>query len=105
MNVKIIATGEPCGTRVLTEDGTDITDNVTAVVWRHEGGGSIPTAEVTIGLIEIEAAGVARMVAPNGKAIARIEYADGSADDYPTDLPQGAVHKVTAMDGRVRHIR
>jgi hypothetical protein len=43
-----------------------------------------PQAEVEIALMRIDADGVeATLVAPNGKAIRRIEYVDGTFDEFP----------------------
>lgn len=106
MQVKIIATGEPMGTSILMEDGQDLKGYATAVRFHHEGG-QIPVLEIVMGLVPIEIDGiVARMVGPDGREILRVEYADGTADEFEPEQPRGTeIHRVVPLTGVTRHIR
>lgn len=81
MRVRIEATGEPGGTRLLTDDGRDLSDCVTAVAWWHKAG-EIPKAELTMDLIPLTGVCDAKLVAPNGKVVKKIEYEDGTVDEF-----------------------
>lgn len=70
------------GTRILTEDGQDISSQVSSVVWSHEAQ-DIARAELRLAFIEVDAVAEARMIGPGGKDVRRIEYADGTIDEYP----------------------
>lgn len=82
MKIKVTANGQPDGTRI-TADGADLSDNITEVRFSHSAG-QIPMTELLVGFIEYEVESEVRCVASNGKDIARIVYADGSVDVYPT---------------------
>lgn len=81
MDVKIISTGEPCGTRIIGPGGVDLSEHCTGITWTHDAG-ELPRADVRLGLIEFEVDGEARFVAPNGKAVRRIEYEDGEIEVF-----------------------
>lgn len=81
IRVKIQADGSPCGTQITTEDGRDLGGSVTGVTFRHDAG-NIPVAELTIGFVEIEYEGLAKLYGPGGKEVARIEYADGTFEEF-----------------------
>lgn len=101
MTLKITSNGQPYGSHVEL-DGRNLDGFVTEVSWRHRAG-DIPRAEIALGLIELEAAGaVVRVVAPNGKDVRRIEYMDGSVDEF-VEQPKGGETKSAAVaGGRVR---
>jgi hypothetical protein len=88
MKVRIQADGSVAGTKILTEDGTDISNAVEAVRFHHRGG-DVPRAEIDI----IFAVGAALAdatlyhAAPGRerKAIKRIEYADGTVFESGAD--------------------
>jgi hypothetical protein len=83
MKVTIKVDGTPTGTRVVSSNGADISDQIAGVTFRH-GAGEIPTAELQLALVAIEAVDTpARMMGPSGKEVRRIEYADGSTDEFP----------------------
>lgn len=86
MRVKIEADGEPLGTRIYADDGKDITDHATEVVWRHRAG-ELPTAEVTLCCTPISGHGHARMVGPNGKDVRMIQYMDGTEERFDGVTP------------------
>jgi hypothetical protein len=70
------------GTRILTDDGRDISNQVSSVSWSHEAQ-DIARAELQLAFIEVDAVAEARMIGPGGKDVRRIEYADGTVDEYP----------------------
>lgn len=80
MQVKIVSDGTPHGTKVLTADGAPIT-GLTGVVFRAEID-DINRAELSLCLTEIDAEAEARFYI-RAKQVRRIEYADGTADDFP----------------------
>lgn len=82
MKVRVEADGTPSGTRIITGDGdTSLTKKVSGIVFRHEGGG-IPRIELEMGLVPMTVEGRAVMMGPGGREIRRIEYADGTADEF-----------------------
>jgi len=81
VNVKITSDGEGFGTHVQTEDGREI-DGVTEIVWRAVAG-DICRADVSLSFITLSGAADARMIGPNGKEVRRIEYADGTSEEFP----------------------
>lgn len=70
------------GTQILTEDGRDLASAVYSASWSIESN-DFARAELRLGLVEIEAVAEARMIGPGGKEVRRIEYADGTVDEYP----------------------
>ena len=84
MKVKIVSDGQPGGTKVLTDDGQDISSCVGGVIWRHRAG-EVPEAELELVLIPFEGVASAKVIAPNGKAVRRIEYEDGTIDEFPEE--------------------
>lgn len=85
MKIRISGEGSAYGSRVTDGAGLVI-EGVRAVSWRHEAG-EPPKAEVELLFVPLHLAGEvdARMLGPSGKEVRRIEYADGSVDEYPTD--------------------
>jgi hypothetical protein len=81
MDIKIEADGGPCGTRVLTVDGQDITSLVDGVAWEHRAG-EIPRVRLHLALMPLHGVGLASMVGPGGKEVRSIEYADGTRDEF-----------------------
>lgn len=79
MNVKIVS-GARIGTKVLTEGGVEI-EGVRGIVFRAEVD-RINRAELDLYVAEIQAEGVASIFV-RGKEVRRIEYADGSTDEFP----------------------
>lgn len=77
-----IKSGPKGGTRITTADGRDISNQVSGVSWSHDVD-DIARAELRLSFIEIEAVAEARMLGPGGKDVRRIEYADGTSDEYP----------------------
>lgn len=107
MDVKIVSTGEPFGTRILGPDGSDLSRYCSGVEWIHDAG-ELPRAVVRLSLIELEVDARARFVAPNGKAVRRIEYEDGAVDEFsPTAKAPAecAVDLLQHGDDRVRRVR
>lgn len=105
MRLKITSDGTPRGTTILSDDGTSLGDLVSALSWRHDAG-NLPVLEATLGLIELEVDGQARVLAPSGKAVRRIEYDDGSVDEFgetPTSVE--AAKSLALGNPAVRHIR
>lgn len=82
MHVRITSGGAPMTTEVRTSEGAVI-QGVTAIRWSIAVG-DISRAEVDLCFAEIgEIAAEARMLGPNGKEVRRIEYADGTVDEFP----------------------
>lgn len=83
MKVRIEADGSTMGTRVVTEDGRDISDRVTAVTFRHQSGRP-PQVDIDLQFVPLHQIGEvdARMLGPGGKEVRRIEYADGTVDVF-----------------------
>ena len=80
----IVADGSIGGT-VISVNGESINDKVQSVTFRHNGGG-IPAVEIDLMLIEIGVVDApARMIGPGGKEVRRIEYADGTVDEFPPE--------------------
>lgn len=82
MKVSIVSDGTPRGTRITDDQGRPI-EGVVAARWDI---GVDQPAEVRIDLsfITLDADGVeAEMIGPAGRAVRRIEYADGSVTDFP----------------------
>lgn len=81
MKVRIESDG--VRTKVFDETGRNISGMVTAVEFAHHGSGSVPVAELELMLIEASLSGVdARMIGPNGKAVKKIVYADGTEEVF-----------------------
>lgn len=80
MNVKISSGTTGCGTRVTTADGATI-DGLTEVVFRAVVN-DLNRAELHLHVAGIEAEAEATVYVA-GKEVRRIEYADGSVDEYP----------------------
>lgn len=85
MKIRISGEGSAFGSQI-TDGAGRVLDGVRAVSWRHEAG-EPPQAEVELLFVPLHLADEvdARMLGPSGKEVRRIEYADGSVDDYPTD--------------------
>lgn len=82
MNVKIVSDGQ-IGTRVELPDGTPLA-GVMSITWRAAVS-DFARADIELCIIEIDAVAQARFYGPSGKEIRRIEYTDGSTDEYPED--------------------
>ena len=107
MNVKITSNGEPCGTSVTDGAGRNLDNMVTAVRWSHRAG-ELPRAEIDLSLIEFEVSGQAAIVGPGGRRVRRIEYEDGTMEDFsiePVELNTGAHKESVPMSCLVRKAR
>lgn len=82
MHVKIISDGTPCGTKVETADGTAV-KGLTEITFRAQIN-DINRAELHLACAGIEAEAEAT-VHVAGKEVRRIEYADGTVDEFPAD--------------------
>lgn len=78
MNVKIVS--DEAGTKVLTRDGVEV-GGVASIVFRAEVD-NINRAELELYVAEIQADAAASIFV-RGKEVRRIEYADGSTDEFP----------------------
>lgn len=78
MNVKIVS--DEAGTKVLTRDGVEV-EGVASIVFRAELN-DINRAELQLAVGEIEVEAEASVFV-RGKEVRRIEYADGSTDEFP----------------------
>jgi hypothetical protein len=85
MKIRIAGEGSAFGSRV-TDNAGRVLDGVRSVTWRHEAG-EPPRAEVELMFVPLDLIDEveARMIGPAGKEVRRIEYADGSVDEYPAD--------------------
>lgn len=80
MHVKIASSGAPSTTRVTTAGGQNI-EGIVGIRWECPLY-DISRAEVTLMFVEIEVDAEARFIGPLGKVVSRIEYADGSFQDF-----------------------
>lgn len=80
MHVKITSDGTPHGTKVTTADGSPV-QGLTGILFRAEID-DVNRAELSLSLVEIDAEAEARVYVA-GKEVRRIEYADGTSDEYP----------------------
>lgn len=79
--MKIVSDGTN-GTKLLTDDGQEV-EGVVALTWSHQVD-DFARIDARLSIVKIEAVGAeTRFIGPNGKAIRRIEYADGTFDEYP----------------------
>ncbi len=78
MNVKIVS--DEAGTKVLTRDGVPI-EGLSGISFRAELN-DINRAELQLAVGEIEVEAEASVFV-RGKEVRRIEYADGSTDEFP----------------------
>lgn len=83
MQIRIGADGGVFGS-TIQDDNFKAVEGVKSVTWRHEAG-DVPRAEVELLFVPLLTACQARMFGPGGKEVRRIEYADGSFDDFPAD--------------------
>lgn len=82
MKVSIISDGTPRGTRIADDQGRPI-EGVVAARW-DIGVGQPAEVRIDLSFIALDAEGVdAVMIGPGGKAVRRIEYADGSVTEFP----------------------
>lgn len=84
MKVRVEADGGRSGTRIVDENGRDLSSHVTGVIFRHQGGGP-PEIELELGYVVAAIEGHAKMLGPSGKEVRRIEYMDGTSDEYGSD--------------------
>lgn len=85
MKVCIESDGSMGGTRVLDQNGNDLTKKLAGVTFRHSAGG-FPMAEIDLHFVGITANDTpARMIGPGGKEVRRIEYVDGTVDEFAGD--------------------
>lgn len=78
--VKIVSKPGMNGTRIFGEDGREL--RATSLVFRA-GANEVAYAEISLPFVELDAVDIpARMIGPNGKEVRRIEYTDGTADEY-----------------------
>lgn len=83
MNVVISSNGTGAGTKVTTPDGQPIR-GLTAVTWRMAID-EISRADLELSFVEVERVDAVASVYVGGKEVRRIEYADGTFDEYPED--------------------
>lgn len=90
MRVQNVADGTVTGTRVLSEDGRDISSAINAVRFSHKGG-DLPRAEIDIicatGTALANATLFHAVPGQERKAIRRIEYVDGTVFQPNADEP------------------
>lgn len=79
-NVKIVSGGVSVGTHVFNEDGAEI-HGITSIDW-HARIDDVCRAEIEIGVVQTEVGGRAKFFGPGGREIRRIEYADGTVEEY-----------------------
>lgn len=82
MNIKIASGGAAYGTKVTTADGAEV-GGLTAITFRAQVG-DINRAELELAVGEIEVEAKARIFV-RGKQVLRIDYADGTFDEFPAD--------------------
>ena len=80
MNVRIQSGSTPFGTKVTTQDGSEI-DGLSAVTVKIDVD-DINRAELHLAIAEIEVEASARAYV-GGKEVRRIEYADGTVAEFP----------------------
>jgi hypothetical protein len=80
MHVKIISDGTPRGTKVLTADGSPVT-GLTGIIFRADID-DVNRAELSLSCALIDAEASARVFV-NGREVRRIEYADGTVEEFP----------------------
>lgn len=82
MKVTVTSDGSNHGTRVTSPDGTPI-EGIRALTFRAavDEIASLAIELVFVTLDRVE--GEATFCGPSGKPIRRIEYADGTVDEYP----------------------
>jgi hypothetical protein len=84
MKVLIVNTGEALGTRIFAGPN-EITDMVSGVEWSHDAG-EMPKATLHMDCFPAVLSDVhVRKIALHGRVVRRIEYEDGSADEFATD--------------------
>lgn len=86
MKVRIESDGSPTGTHITVEDGTDLKEIVDQIEWSHQGGG-LPVAILRVGFTMVAADVEARCVAPDGREIQSITYADGTIYRFDGVMP------------------
>jgi hypothetical protein len=79
MMVKIVSDGTPGGTQVMTQDGKPLECVESAVIRLDH---TCIKAELNLVFIPLETTAKATMLGPGGKEVRRIEYADGSSDEF-----------------------
>jgi hypothetical protein len=79
--VAVKITSDGLMTRVMREDGTDLSRTITSVSFSHEAG-SPTRIELGLSFIPVEVSGHAEMIGPNGKVVKRVEYVDGTEDVF-----------------------
>jgi hypothetical protein len=85
MKVRVIADGQPNGTRIMSEDGkNDLSNMITSVVFKHKAT-EPPMVELELSFIPIVFVNcvATKMLGPQGKEVRKIEYADGTVDEFP----------------------
>lgn len=80
MHVRIISDGTARGTKVLTPDGSPVA-GLTGVVFRAEID-DLNRAELNLVCAAIDAEASARVFVA-GREVRRIEYADGTVEEFP----------------------
>lgn len=79
--IKIISNGQPRGTHIYSGE-TDLSDYCEHVRFSHSAQ-SMPVAEIDMSFVAIEATDIpVHMLGPGGKRVRRIEYWDGSTDEF-----------------------
>lgn len=82
MKATIISDGTQQGTKVLRADGGEPIPGICSVTWRIDVGG-VAHADVLLQMVTIWADAETRVLGPGCKEVRRIEYADGTVDEYP----------------------
>lgn len=80
MHVRIKSDGTNLGTLVTNSDGEAV-PGVVSIAFRAEIN-DISRADISLSAVEIDAVADARFYVC-GREVRRIEYADGTTDDYP----------------------
>lgn len=82
MKVAIISDGTPCGTELRRVDSGELLHGVWSITWMIDNGGPA-RAEVQLQMVAIHGVAETCVVGPSGKYVRRIEYADGTVDEFP----------------------
>jgi hypothetical protein len=85
VRIAIKSDGAPHRVKIINEETGEPLNGVTKVTWRAEVN-DICRADIEVIIVPAEIVGaVAKVFGPNGKQIRRIEYADGTTEEYPAE--------------------
>ena len=81
MKVRIVSDGTPYGTAVQDPEGRPLS-GIKSLTWTVNAN-EPATALVDMEFLPLQGLAEAKMLGPGGKEVRRIEYADGSIDEFP----------------------